>query len=146
VFTFTYRVEGAGWATATIRDRDHRTSFSVGYLSDALGDLLEAVAEVAEDEHGSTCVWHGEPARYRWRFRRDGRDVVVEIVELRPGDDIDDPGIVRFSGRQPIAALTREVARAARAELDRLGPHRYRDEWVGHDFPTEGLDRLERVR
>jgi hypothetical protein len=40
---FTYRLVGTGWAEARIADEQGWAALSPSYLTDALGNLLEAV-------------------------------------------------------------------------------------------------------
>jgi hypothetical protein len=74
---FTYRLTGTGWAEAQIADATSRAVITASYLSDALGDLLEALGTILEGAAEARCSWEEEPGEYRWIFAREDRDQVT---------------------------------------------------------------------
>lgn len=146
-FEFSYSLTGAGWAKAVVSDGEHRATVTASYLTDVLRDLLDAVAEVAEGESESRCLWTEEPGEFRWILRRAHGDVEIQVIEFKEtysrASDLD--GILRFRSTQPMGLVARRVANAAQDVLDSLGPHGYRDRWVEHPFPSDALEGLSRL-
>ena len=46
--TFVYKLDEAGWASATLVTPTNGMAFGPSYLSDALGDLVRAVLGIAK--------------------------------------------------------------------------------------------------
>jgi hypothetical protein len=142
---FSYRLIGSGWAEARIADQTTSAAMTASYLTDALGDLLSALAVLKRGESDSERFsWDGEPAEFRWILRRDGDEVDVSILWFQ---DIykpqhDDVGRVLFATRQPLAELLRAVSAGAARLLEDIGEDGYRERWVEHAFPTVALAEL----
>ena len=75
---FTYRVNGAGWAVATIANERSAMSVPASYLCDALGDFVDAVQSLFNGNFAE-CLWEEEPGIVRWEFRREGSRVIVKV-------------------------------------------------------------------
>jgi len=151
---FTYRLTGKGWAEARIADESGWAAMTASYLSDALGDLLEAVGLLLEGASKARCSWEEEPGEYRWIFvRADGNDVNLKILAF---DDMyaqpaalpgvaqfspqpDEHGELRFSTTQPLGVLARAIADGAAAALAEYGEAGYLAQWVEAPFPTAHL-------
>lgn len=140
---FEYRVLGAGWAEGRLARGADEVELSASYLSDALGDLIEAVALVVEGVPSTQCSWLEEPGEFRWRFLRSDGDVLVEILWLDDWDKLDHAGQLVFSDRVPVLGLGRVILSEAQRVLDALGPEEYRRRWIEHEFPVRPLDRLK---
>lgn len=114
---------------------------TASYLSDALGNLLEAVGVLLEGADESACSWDQEPGENRWLFTRTGPSVHLRILALpdqfppRP----DAEGALVFETRQPLETLAAAVADGAAAVLATHGEQKYLDLWVDHPFPTDLL-------
>jgi hypothetical protein len=151
---FEYRLTGTGWAEARIGDDASHAILTASYLSDALGDLLEAIGLLLEGASEARCSWEEEPGEYRWIFVRTGdNDVQLEILafddmysrpvtlpgvaELCPQPDA--RGELRFSTRQPLGVLARAIADGAAAALGEYGEEGYLAKWVEAPFPTARL-------
>ncbi len=140
---FEYRVLEAGWAEGRLAHGADEVELSASYLSDALGDLIEAVALVVEGVPSTQCSWLEEPGEFRWRFLRSDGDVLVEILWMDDWDKLDHAGQLVFSARVPVLCLGRVVLSEAQRVLDALGPEEYRRRWIEHEFPVRPLDRLK---
>jgi hypothetical protein len=78
---FSYRLIGSGWAEASIADERSSVEMTASYLTDALADLLSALAALKRgDSDSERFSWDGEPAEYRWLLRREGDEVDVSIL------------------------------------------------------------------
>jgi hypothetical protein len=153
---FTYRLTGIGWAEARIADSTSHAVMRASYLSDALGDLLEALGAILEGAAEARCGWDEEPVESRWIFARDEGDLLTlrifaetfdrpdsvaweEWLTLGP----DEQGELRFSTTQPVTVLARAIADGAAAVLAEYGEAGYQEKWLEHPFP---LARLEMIR
>jgi hypothetical protein len=142
---FSYRLIGSGWAEARIADETSSVVITASYLTDALGDLLSALAALkCGDSDTERFSWDGEPAEHRWILRSDGDEVVVSILWFH---DIykpqhDEAGRVVFATRQPLAEFVRAVSASAAQLLEEVGEDGYRERWVEHPFPTAALAEL----
>jgi hypothetical protein len=83
VFEFSYRVVSSGWSETRVVDDKNHAVLVASYLSDALGDLIEAVAVIAEGATAARCSYEDEPGEYRWIFERTRDQVDDTILGLR---------------------------------------------------------------
>lgn len=70
-----YRLTGTGWAECDITLKDKQYTFEAGYLTDALGEILEALLNInplyTEEcyiEDGTGAKWDAEPVETDWNF------------------------------------------------------------------------------
>jgi hypothetical protein len=151
---FEYRLTGAGWARASITDGANQAVMTASYLSNALDDLLEAVARLLDGAPEARCSWEEEPGEYRWIFTRTGDDRVQltilafddmwDFTSDRP-DGVplssypDERGELHFSTTQPLGVLGRAITDGAGAVLSEHGEDGYLAEWGMAPFPTARL-------
>lgn len=69
-----YNLTGRGWSECIIEIDDQQAHLTASYLSNALADLLDAVAAVVRGADEATASFTEEPGEYRWRFRRVSQD------------------------------------------------------------------------
>jgi hypothetical protein len=138
---FSYRLTGTGWAQARIADDATWVVLTVSYLSDALGDLLEAIGELLEGAPETRCWWEQEPGEYRWIFRRSGGDVSLTILAVsdQHAGESDEQGRHLFGTTQPLTVLAQAIADGAAAVLHEHGEHGYKEQWVEAPFPKARL-------
>ena len=155
---FTYELVGPGWARAEIRDGNQGARLTVSYLSDALGDLLEAVQRLLGGAEAAELIWWEEPGEYRWRFETVGEVTVLTITstsEVRreenwndDGWDIDlaaegGPDLVEFRAECDVADIANAVVVAARTLIAKDGEAGYLHRWIEHPFPMEKVTAVE---
>jgi hypothetical protein len=144
----SYDLDGAGWATCTIRVDDAIATVTASYLSDALDDLASAVAAALRGHPHATASFAEEPGEYRWIFEplAEGR-VSVRILEFEEmwGGRPDKDGKVISNAE----CRLRTFAGALLSELQRLestyGLAGYREKWVRYDFPALRLAELQNL-
>jgi hypothetical protein len=138
---FSYRLTGKGWAEARIADDDSWVILTASYLSDALGDLLEAIGLLLEGAPEARCSWEEEPGEYRWIFRRSGHDVCLTVLAFpdQLAREPDEQGRLLFRTTQPLPVIALVIADGAAAVLNEYGEDRYNEEWVEAPFPTAHL-------
>lgn len=142
---FTYRVTGTGWAEARVADPESWATVRASYLSDALGDLLEAVGVMLEGSREARCSWEMEPGEYRWIFDRSESTVRLRILHFsdRYPEQPDAQGALCFDTSEPLAAIAAAIAAGAQAALDEYGEEGYRTRWVGDPFPSAHLQLVQ---
>ena len=142
---FTFEVTSDGRAVAGISLRGLRTGMAASYHTDALGDLVRAVTEIAGGALESVCSWDEEPGVYRWHLRRAGDAALVRIIHVdgRRAGPVDVVGHTVWEGTVPVEDLVAAVAGAAREVLARWGVEGYRQAWQTYAFPTDALVALE---
>jgi hypothetical protein len=79
---FSYRPEGAGWSEGWLAIGDQFVDATASYLTDALGDFLRAVLDIARGEATARATWAEEPGEYCWIFDRSGDLVRVRVLEF----------------------------------------------------------------
>jgi hypothetical protein len=142
--TFRYRLVGIGWSVAEISDGVNQASLTASYLSDALGDLVRVVLSLLHGAGEGVCSWLEEPGEYRWRFRRVGDELEIQIFwyedwyELVP----DKTGRLHFSTRRSLCQFASRLEAALKRLLEEYGLEGYRQKWVEHDFPNRELSQL----
>jgi hypothetical protein len=141
---YSYALTGTGWAKAHLANDEMETTIPASYLSDSLGDLLEAVGVLLEGAVEARCSWDVEPGEYRWLFDRSGPDVRVRVLAFPElwGKAPDDAGTLVFETREPLRALASAVLEGALAVLDQYGEEKYKARWVEHPFPTAHLELI----
>ncbi|MFC8015510.1 hypothetical protein [Streptomyces cinereoruber] len=146
---FSWELGGSGWATYRITDSASEQKGIVGYCTDALADLLYAVAGLYGDSPVQRVSFDLEPAELRWRLRRQGADVAIAIYRFpdmsTSWDSPDDAGTLSWSSTQSRSVLGHSVLEAADTVLRVHGETGYREKWVLHPFPVAALQDFRRL-
>lgn len=143
---FVFRLTGVGWAEATLEHEGHWVKLTASYLSDALGDLLSAVAKLQDGEESAVASWTEEPGEYRWLFKleRDQLNLRVLAFEDSYPPLPEDEGFPVFIATCPLDELAAAVVQGARSVLDDVGgAEGYRAKWLEDPFPSALLERVE---
>lgn len=80
---FSFRLTGTGWAEARVAEGSNWIRLPASYLSDALGEVLLAIAELQDGEESSVASWEEEPGEYRWVFSRNDEDVSLQVLAYK---------------------------------------------------------------
>ncbi|WP_433499469.1 hypothetical protein ACQP1K_03730 [Sphaerimonospora sp. CA-214678] len=138
-----------GWARCRVDDGSADLCMAVGYLTDALADLLYGVIALYGPVKTPRFSFEGEPVEYRWVLLPEGE--AVEISIYRFGDaaesfDLpDSAGLLLWKSRQPKSRLTHAAITAAAGVLRDHGEEGYQSKWVRHPFPVNALRDLQRL-
>ncbi|MER5883661.1 hypothetical protein ABT160_07515 [Streptomyces sp. NPDC001941] len=143
---FSWELRGAGWAVCRIWDGEAKHRDVVSYLTNALADLLGAVAGLYSGPPGSVrrVSFDLEPVESRWVLRpRDGH-VHIEILHFPDTltGDPDEKGKLVWTCTAPRTLLAHAVVRATEQVLRTHGETGYQEKWHKHPFPTAELEAL----
>ncbi|WP_432248987.1 hypothetical protein ACRAR1_16650 [Streptomyces sanyensis] len=141
--TFTWTVQGAGWARISAEDEYEGVDTTASYCAgtDAAAHFLYALVRLILTDTRTTAEFHAEPEVYRWFFSRDGPEVDITVVMADGYQAPADSGVVLWSSRQPLDVLCRAVVRAFDGVLHELGEEGYQREWR-RSFPRPELEGL----
>jgi hypothetical protein len=141
---FSFRPTGIGWAEARLTDGTDVVTVPASDLSDALGELLLALAELLEGSASATASWQEEPGEYRWLFRRDGHRASLEVLAFSDGwpRRPDEEGKIVFATEGELRDVIRAFTEGMRAVLEESGDD-YKEKWYAHPFPTDFLELVE---
>jgi hypothetical protein len=142
---FFYRLTGAGWAQAQLRDESATATLTASYINDALELLLEAVEALLDGAAEARCSWAEEPGEYRWILTRDGAQVRARVLWFDSGEDplADALGGSVFDRELPLRDFAGAIAAGAQSARDEYGEQGYRRLWADeYPFPTGRLQRI----
>jgi hypothetical protein len=146
---FSWELSGSGWATCRIADSTSELKDIVSYCTDALSDVLRAVAGLYGAASVQRVSFDLEPAEVRWRLRRRGANVEITIYRFpnmaESWNAPDDEGTPCWNSTQPLSVLGHAVMEAAETVLQLHGETGYREKWKLHDFPTAALEDLRQL-
>jgi len=133
-----------GWAVCTVADGQTPVDMTASHITAAPEELLVAVTRLILGETETWVQFEAEPTAFRWRFRRDGNEACVQVLQLPDGRQHDEAGAEIWSSRQTIDRVARAVVRCFDDVAHRYGESGYLDKW-GSPFPRPELDRLRTV-
>ena len=83
-FSMTIILGEHGSMEASVQADGQHLRMLISYLSDALGDLTEAVMVLLRslELEKRICSWQDEPGEYRWIIHRAGKNVRVQILRF----------------------------------------------------------------
>lgn len=141
----TWTLCGAGWACCRIRDGATEADAVASFITNAPEEFLEALTRLALGAAEARCEFQAEPEAYRWIFRRSGDDAVVELLKVPTHSLPDTAGVVTWTTRRPVGALTRAAVRAFDQVLTEHGEDGYLAAWR-RPFPRRELETLRKAR
>jgi hypothetical protein len=147
---FDYRIDGAGWATATLGDDNHQVAMTVSYLHNSLAQLAESVQALQAGQAEATVIFMDEPGEHHVVLRKVGGDAVsVQVrwfndwasLKMYPADRYK----VAFDGSSTLSEIRELVVAALARILAEYGVEGYREKWVEHEFPLDAYQMLLRA-
>ena len=151
--TLVYKLDGAGWASATIVTPQKGVAFWPSYLSDALGDLVRAVVGITKARHShppsvfeQRVEWFGEPVGLDLilEARQDG-EVRLQLVEMPDESHRRIGRQVLFDDQIDFDIFARSVYAQASLILEAFGAKGYKEKWTLHEFPEDDMRMLGRL-
>lgn len=142
----TYELTGAGWARCQIETENSSVDITASYLSDALGNLANAVVALIKGESVARFSFDEEPGEYRWILERHGDSVRIRILEFGElwGDDLDENGKMLFDMTCRFDHFVVATCTMLKEIIQKYGPDGYKEKWVEHDFPISQLDAIKK--
>jgi hypothetical protein len=135
---FSYRLDGADWATAKLRVGKDRVTVLASGMSDAPEDLLDAVISLFYGATISWASWMEEPDYNRWLFvKYDERRLGLTVIHA---DDAD-PLLVReahtrLHGEVDLYALGEAIAAGMDTMLAAQTDAKYHKRWGRSEADT----------
>lgn len=147
---FTYELTAIGWADVYWEKDGKTIYFSVSYLSDALGDLLNCLIDILNlsktDKfyRKDSVLWHAEPSGYHWRINLvDSCNIRVKIESVSDAFITDSERVVVEDSIYDLNQFLTMIIEGVDILLHRYGFVGYKDTWVNHDFPIYPYLRLK---
>ena len=141
-----YALSGAGWATLSFRAEAGPMAFAVSYLHDSLGDLARMALDLVKGATAAAAVFMDEPGEVHLLVTGDA-DVLA--FELRRYRDWASWGITAMDDYELLdhGAIGRvDLVRNIHAILEHMyvdvGPEKYRELWMEHEFPLRTYEEL----
>ena len=141
-----YHLHDAGWAEMRLRAAPGRLGFAVSYLHDSLGDLARMGLALQKGAARAEAVFMDEPGEAILVVSGAGNTLQYELRQYR---DWASWGIVALEDHEVVArgeigraGLVGNIHAILRRIHDDVGPQRYREMWVEHDFPLQDYERL----
>ena len=159
--TFSYRLDGPGWAEADLTCGDQSLHLTASYLSNALDNLLEAVEQLLDGAETTDAFWDEEPGRFHWDFRRHGSMIDLQVLiedgtrrggslpswRIPAGAPPRGTGLRRefaaFSFSAELSVVAGAIATGAGDLLSEEGELAYWERWRAARFPTQVLWRIQ---
>jgi len=147
---FTYTLTGTGWSECSIEIDSQKCVFRPGYITDALGGLLQALVNInplyTENtyiKHGSTLFWEEEPNGVYWDMRYvENGNMQLKIEYEDEGNDEEELKTVLYTECSYDVFLN-EVLQETEKLLKEYGIVGYKEMWVDHDFPLANFLKLK---
>ncbi|WP_339213849.1 hypothetical protein [Solibacillus sp. FSL W8-0372] len=150
---FNYKIIGIGWAICEIQTANESFTFRASYLSDALGDLLNALLSLNSDMNTESYgdetnfSWYQEPGLTEWHIKAFDIKSNVENLHFKINQYVDD---TEKGDPETTSAFTcnyDEFVYSVVESLDRLmqkfGLVGYRAIWLDSDFPVVAYLKLK---
>jgi hypothetical protein len=147
---FEYKLTGAGWAECRIELNSQKCNFTAGYLTNALGDLLQALlninpfyTEEVYADYGSNFFWDAEPNGTELHLRYLGDDkMFIKATSFEDVGDAENP-IVELKTDCSYDKFLCEVINEVEQILNEYGIVGYKKMWIEHDFPLSTFLQLK---
>lgn len=143
---FNYKIIGTGWAICELQTANETFTFRASYLSDALGDLLNALLSLNSDMNTefygneTNFSWYQEPGLTEWHIKAFDIKSNEENLHFKINQYVDDTEKGDPETTSAFACNYDELVYSVVESLDRLmqkfGLVGYRAIWVDSDFPV----------
>ena len=146
---FEYKLMGSGWANFNIQINSQNFSFSPGYLTDAVGGLLNAIKKIHPvfdiegdyKEDGSYYFWDAEPSTLDWNLKYLENGNIHIILKYFENDE--ENGVEVLNQECPYDVFLKEVLKEVELILLEFGIVGYKEMWYEHEFPLSTFLELK---
>ncbi len=147
--TIKYEVEEAGWAVATITNESSEAVMAVSYLHDTLLDLAEMAISLKNGVSEAKAVFMGEPGEHQFIVTKQDDRVEYEVRLYKDwaswGKQSDSDYTVVLKGISSAARVIQQITQILWHIHQNIGPLKYKELWVEHDFPKARFKELVNV-
>lgn len=141
-----YVLSGTGWATFSFRAGAGPMAFAVSYLHDSLDDLARMGVDLVKGARSATAVFMDEPGEVQLMVTGDKDDLGFELRSYADWASWGMTAVADYkvlaSGRIRRVELVRNILTILERIYVELGPAKYRELWVEHDFPLRAYEQL----
>ncbi|MBN8201440.1 hypothetical protein [Bacillus sp. NTK034] len=134
-----YKLTGAGWAECEITLNGKAYKFSAGYLTNAFGDILQALLDINPlysdeiyKEEGASFSWDAEPIETDWHVKYLGDDKMQ--IAISEYEDSQHP-LAELNLECSYDAFLQQWIKTAENILLEYGIVGYKRLWMEHEFP-----------
>lgn len=147
---FKYELTGTGWATCEIRIENQIHKYEAGYLTDALGNFLNALLKInplytekVYLKHGANFFFDNEPSGTDWHLKYLGNDkMLLEVTTYTDISFSEDPKL-EIQIECSYDEFLLQVVKEAEKLLKEYGIVGYKEMWVEHEFPLSAFLMLK---
>jgi hypothetical protein len=143
---FEYKLNRAGWATATLECSGRTAEMTVSYLHDSLKDLLSALIALRDGAREVSVIFMDEPGEHRLTLTRIGDSEIQIVIDWF--SDWQSWGLPSRAPERVLECKTRfadargQVLSTVQALLEEVGEAAYKENWIEHEFPRAAYDDL----
>ena len=144
--SISYIVEDAGWAEIIISDGDEKIVHDVSYLHDSLRDLAELAIDMRSGASTAKAIFMDEPGELQLIVSKDQNQIDFEARWFK---DWESWGLASSSNYEVLLKVQTTVERVISqvtkvlTEIhESIGPQKYKEMWVEHEFPMEQYRKL----
>lgn len=146
MISIEYILKNAGWATVKIGNGTTHKKFDVSYLHDSLKELGISAIKIRNNPEQSV-IFMEEPGEIKLVIKRS-QEVKLNF-ELRWYKDwaswniiSEDDYEVIMTGETTVASYINQVRSALMKIYDEIGPEKYKEKWIEHEFPIAEYEKL----
>ncbi|WP_309045550.1 hypothetical protein [Marinobacter sediminicola] len=144
--SISYIVEDAGWAKIAISDGDGEIAYDVSCLHDSLRDLAELAIDISSGAGAAKATFMNEPGELQLVLARYGKKIAFEARWFKDWESwgISSPSDydVLLKGETTVECIVEQVTAVLTRIHERIGPSKYKETWVEHEFPVEQYRKL----
>lgn len=140
-----YTLTGKGWCQCTVTIGGASCTVVGSYLSDVLGNFVQAVTSLVAGAAEGRFSFDDEPGEYRWVINKiSGSKVEIKIFQFEElcGRKPDTEGVEIFSGICDLSHFGMTLKKALDDLIGEYGLEGYKRAWHMHPFPFENYRLL----
>jgi hypothetical protein len=137
---------GTGWAVCEVAtDSQTLTIQNISYLTDALGELSQAILDVLGGEDVTKASFAIEPGEYRWIFNGHENRISIQILEFPDFFDYleDESGKIVFACEIMKKELKDSIVTCLSNVIAAYSQEEYKQRWDLHEFPLETYTQIK---
>jgi len=144
--SISYIVEDAGWAEIAISDGDGKIAQDVSYLHDSLRDLAELAIDMSSGAKTAKATFMDEPGELQLVLNKDEKHIAFEARWFKDWESwgLSSPSDydVLLKGETTVERIVEQVTDILTKIHESIGPSKYKEMWVEHEFPLEQYRKL----